>query len=229
MAIFLGGDAAQERQIDRIDLRAVRIEQIAEAEPPRFANGPVAARQRNITKMGATLESGEIGHQKFPAPDLAVRAEPGSVECDADDFVGDPVLGHATRDVRVMMLDADLWKIRHLQRELGAQILRMQIVSDRGGRDAEELLHTIQRFAIEDQRFVIFQIADVLAQERMMLLGEAKSALEFGAASQNLSHRKTQRHWMGCVAARTAQDALLAGEDARHRIVHASVNVAIVK
>ena len=45
-----------------------------------------------------------------------------------------------------------------------------------------------------------------------MVLGEAKGVLEFGAASQDLSHWKAQRHGMGRVAARTAQDALLAAK-----------------
>jgi len=140
--------------------------------------------------MRAALESGKIRDQKFAAPDLAVRAVSGSVECHADRLALDPVFGHAARDMRVMVLDADLPAISHLQRELGAQVLRMQIVSHGGGRNAEELLHAVQRFAVEDQRFVVFEIADVLAQESVMILGEAERVLELGAASQNLSHWK---------------------------------------
>src|ERR1700691_1158309 len=105
-----------------------------------------------------------------------------------------------------MMLDAYLLNVRHLERQLGAQILRMQIISHGGGRDAEELLHSFQRFAVKDQRLVVFQVADMLAQKDVMVLGEAECALEFSAASQNFGDRKVERHRMGRVAPRAAQD-----------------------
>ena len=130
VAIFLRGTRLEERQIEESKLRAEGIEQIAQAETPGFANSPVATREWNVPKMRAALKSGEIGHQKFAAPNLAVGAEARSIKGHADHFVGDPILGHATRDVRVMVLDADLLNIRHLQRQLGAEILRMQIVGD---------------------------------------------------------------------------------------------------
>ena len=81
----------------------------------------------------------------------------------------------------------------------------------------------------EDQRFVIFEIADVLAQKGVMILGKTERVLQFGAAGQDFSDWKAQRDGIGSVAARTAQDALLAFENAHHGIVHAGVDVAVVK
>ena len=111
---LLGRDAAEKRQIERINLAPEGIEQVAQAEPPRFANGPVATRQRNIAEVTTALETSEIGDQKFAAPYLSVAAKSSSIERHANHFVRDPVLGHAACDMGVMMLDADVLNVRHL-------------------------------------------------------------------------------------------------------------------
>src|SRR5690349_19494465 len=122
--------------------------------------------------MRTSLKSGEISNQEFTAPDLAVGAETGAIEGDADHFAIQSVLGHATGDVRVMMLYADLALNRQIERELGAEIRGMQVVGHYARFDAEQRFHALQGFLVKAQRFVILQVADVLAQECVMLLGE---------------------------------------------------------
>ncbi len=136
--------------------------------------------------MRSPLEAAEVGDQKFTSPDFAVSTVAGAIERDPDDFAGEMVLRHAACDVCMMMLHADLRLQRKPLRELGAHVLGMQIVSDGAWRDSEKLFQIGERLLEEQQRLVILQVADVLAEDAVASLGEAERVLEFGAAGENL-------------------------------------------
>ena len=132
-----------------------------------MAHRRIATRQRHVAQVRAPFESAVVRHQELPAPDLAVGPVAGAIQRHADYFPAQSILGHATGDVRVMVLHADLLQVRHAQRVLRAQVPRMQIVRHGPRLHAEELLQVGQRLFKEDQRFVILHVADVLAEHRV--------------------------------------------------------------
>src|SRR5690242_16081621 len=85
-----------------------RVHKITERRAPGFADGRIAARQRNVAEMRAALESSIRSCQEFAAPDRAIGAISRAIECDADDITREAVLEHATGDVCVVMLDCKL-------------------------------------------------------------------------------------------------------------------------
>lgn len=62
--------------------------------------------------MRGPLEAPEIRQEELPAPDRSVGPVPGSVEGDADDRAGYPVLGQTARHVGMVVLDSNLLQIR---------------------------------------------------------------------------------------------------------------------
>src|ERR1017187_4720762 len=80
---------------------------MAKGHAPRLADSGFPAGHGDVVEMGETLKMVEAAAEHFPAPDAAVGAVAGAVEGDADGLGLDGVLGHAARDVSVMMLDGD--------------------------------------------------------------------------------------------------------------------------
>ena len=72
--------------------------------------------------MCETLEFGAISHKKFAAPDRAVRAVTGAVECDPNDRFVQIVFGHDAGDVCMMMLNTDLLRCGMLLGVFGGKI-----------------------------------------------------------------------------------------------------------
>ena len=139
------------------------------------------------------------------------------------------IFRHATGEVRVMMLHADVRNVCHFERKTRAEIAGMQIAGDRARRDAEESLHVRQRLFEEFQRFEVFKIADVLAQDRVGALGEAERVLEFSADREKFVDRAPEFDRLRSVAAGAANQAFLAFERAQNGIVHTGLNAAIVQ
>ena len=74
-----------------------------------------------------------IGHQELPAPNRSVRPPSGAIPGHANHRLAKPVFGHATRDVRVMVLDRDQSQTvasRPLPRVMRARVVRMEIAND---------------------------------------------------------------------------------------------------
>ncbi len=113
------------------ELIAKRAVKVNRGHPPRLANRFRAARHRHVGQMRDAPGSRIIGDEELAAPEPAILAESESVHCHADDFAIETVVRHATRDVRVMMLDADLkHDSSQRQRVFRREIFGMQIVSD---------------------------------------------------------------------------------------------------
>src|ERR1051326_595947 len=99
---------ACERQIEIDEAVAEGSLQVSSRNPPRFANRCRSAGQWNIRQMRNTFRIVKVSHEKFAAPELAVQTKAESVKRDTDNLAVDLVVGHATGDVRVMMLHRDL-------------------------------------------------------------------------------------------------------------------------
>ena len=81
----------------------------AQRHAPRLAHRGVAAGQRHVAQVRAALERRQVRAEELRAPDRAVGAVAGAVECATPmTSPSQAVLRHAAGDVRVMMLHADL-------------------------------------------------------------------------------------------------------------------------
>ncbi len=127
------GRRVPARQIDLPVFRPKRIVQMRSRHAPALFCRAVSPGQRHITQMSAPFEPGVVANQKLAAPDPAVRPEPGAVECHADDLFPQAVLRHATRDVRMVMLNGEL-RFRPAHRPPRAQIVGMKIVRNQARR-----------------------------------------------------------------------------------------------
>ena len=78
-----------------------------------------------------------------------------------------PVLGQHAGDVGVVVLHADLAPDVQIERVFGRQVVRVQVVGDRLGLDVEQALEVLDPFAERGQRLQVFQVADVVADERL--------------------------------------------------------------
>src|ERR1035441_10277857 len=96
--------------------------------PPGRAHRRIASRQRDVAQMRAAFESAVVRHQEFASPDLddgdvaggspqpserPVGRVAGAIQRHSDRLTAQSVLGHATGNVRVMVLHADLLQVRH--------------------------------------------------------------------------------------------------------------------
>src|SRR5579871_2954175 len=140
--------------------------------------------------MRTALEARIVAYHELSTPDLSVSSVACTVESYADYFALEVVLGHAACNMGMMVLDADLLESFELQRQFRAEVAGVQIVRDYSRRDAEEPLHMLQGFPEENQSFQILQIADVLAQNRVVVFSKAERVLQLASAGQNLANRR---------------------------------------
>src|SRR5579862_358806 len=148
----------------RASLPGERIPQVAECHAPWMTDGRIPARHRHIPQVSMSLKSGEIGNQEFASPDLAIRPEAGTIEGHADHFPGQMIFSHATGDVRMMMLHADLTFQVEAKSETGTHVVGMEVVRHRRGCRVIDLLQILESLLKEKQCFVVLKVTDVLAE-----------------------------------------------------------------
>src|SRR5689334_9941023 len=120
-----------ERQIEIEKLIAQCSMQVNGGHAPGFAYGARASGHRHVIEVRDAFGICKIGYKKLAAPELAVGAESKSIHSDADHRAVNFVVCHATGDVGVMMLYADLYvDLVERQSVFGRQVFRMQIISD---------------------------------------------------------------------------------------------------
>ena len=137
--------------------------------------------------MPAADEPGQVRDQELAAPERAVGAEPGPVERHPDDRPVLAVVGQAGGDVRVVVLhpDQSAGAVGELERVLGGQVLRVQVVRDHLRVDVEQPPEMLDALGERAQRLDVLQIPDVLGDERVVLLGQAERALQLRAAGEH--------------------------------------------
>ena len=111
--------------------------------------------------MREPLEGFEPRDQHFPAPNLSIYSVAGAIKREADHRPFKAMLGHATGNVRVMMLHGYQWQpplVRPFFCPLGRQVARMQVM-DHGLRLNLKGPHqVVQRLAEEFKPSEVFQI-----------------------------------------------------------------------
>src|ERR1700733_4618732 len=117
------------------------------------------------------------------------------------------VLRHTAGDVRVVVLNSDFALNLRGESHLGAHVTGMQIIRSYLWSNLEEVLHIGKRFLKKAHGFVVFKIADMLAEDRVTAFCEAKCVLQFPSKSQHLLHLDSQIDCLGHEPARAAQYA----------------------
>src|SRR5947207_3032746 len=92
---------------------------------PGLAHGRIAAWELKVAEVSVPVEAAVPGDEKLAAPDLPVRAVAGAIERDADDVAIEAVLGHAARDMRVVMLHGAALDAVETQRPFRALVQRV--------------------------------------------------------------------------------------------------------
>ncbi len=149
------------------------------------------------------------------------------------------MLGHARRDVGVVVLDRkDLggWPIRSMLwviyvplRIARRQVVGMHIMGDDFWLYTKQPLEVLDHGLVRDQGLVVLHVANVLAHEGVVFPGHAEGILKLSATAQDLLHPKRKVHWIRCVATRTADGEFVVLEDPNHRIVATGVDVAVME
>ena len=127
--------------------------------------------------MADALKLRQLGDQKFAAPDSAVEPEPEPIECDADRRTLRAVIGQACGNMGMMVLHADELDAFQFERVFRREVLRMQVVGDNLRLYVEQPSKMIDTLTERAQGFKIFQVADVMRDESMLPLRDAKRVL----------------------------------------------------
>ena len=167
-------------------------------------------------KLAKTLGRDIVGEQNLAAPQRPVLAEPKSIEDDRQHrwrIERNAVLGEATRDVGMMMGDADEQTailagtcLAPLRRE----IIRVSIDGDERRRKAVQFAIVRQHPAIVGVSGRVLEVADVLRDDRAALANKADGRFEFRA---HRHHRRrigkpvAELNGFGRVAAGAAQQS----------------------
>ena len=135
--------------------------------------------------MAHAREAAQIADQQLAAPHRPVAAEPAAVVDRADRAAGLAVLGQDRGQVSVVVLDADVAHPVALQCVARRQVVGVQVVRDDLGGDGEQALEVRGAVGEGEERLVVAQVADVVADPGPRPLGDAERALELGAARED--------------------------------------------
>src|SRR5918995_89369 len=117
----------------------------------------------------------QASFEELSSPDGAVGAEAGPVEGDPDHtlFCGTLVVRQATRDMRLVVLDANSGKpgLLQLAGMFRGQILRMEVVGYQLGAHVEESGVVFDAFPERSQRLVVLHVTNVAAHEGVTVPG----------------------------------------------------------
>ena len=160
---------------------------------PRSLDGRGSARERQLLEMRHAPVPEQIADEELAAPQAPIVAVAQTVHAHADRRPPAPVLHQASGDVRMVVLHGDLLLLRQRPRELGRQVLGVQVVADHLRAHAEQTLVPIDAGLEGLQSLEVLEVADVLAEKGVGIAREAEGALEFGAAAERLRERPRQR------------------------------------
>ena len=110
----------------------------------------------------------------------------------------------------------------------GGKIVWVQVTDQTVHLDAEEPLEMGDLSLIVGQGLHIFQVADVLAQEKGPALGQGEGRLLLRAAGQNPGTVRLQKQGLRGIAAAAPQEIVLAVKDPKQGVVAPGDNVPVV-
>src|SRR5208282_3353145 len=153
--------------------------------------------------MSTALEAKVVRDQKLTTPNGSVGSVAGPIQRYPDDLAFNPVLGHATGDMSMMVLYGHGGKPGMLQGPPCAQVLRVQIERHRARLNPKQFLELVQRLFEKEHGLVVFRVADMLAQDGVAIFGQTERTLQLRSAGEDLGHGCTQINRLGCVSAGT--------------------------
>ena len=113
--------------------------------------------------MPDTRKTVEPGDEELAAPHRAVGAVAETVEREPDDRVDPTMLHHARGDMRVMVLHPDRGKFE-FERELGREVIGMQIVRDDVGPHPVKRRQVVECLQERLIRGNVLQVTDVVTR-----------------------------------------------------------------
>ena len=174
-----------------------------------------------------------ITEQELATPDRTVGAPAGAVEADADDRPGQPVLGHAARHVRVVVLhrhNPDGGRAGPLESVAAGRIVRVEIVDEPVRHDPKQPLIVFDGLDVRAVRLVVVEVAKVVARYHVPALTERDRGLEMPAERQRRARQwRPQPEAAGSLATGTPHGQDGTGDDADDRIVAAEVDRAVMR
>ena len=114
------------------------------------------------------------------------------------------------------------------KRPLTGEVPGMEIVGDDAGLDFKDAFEMVDRLLKEIITLHIFQIADMLAEKRVLALRQANRVLEFSAHCQDGGYVLFEKHGHGNEAAGSPELTNLVADDANYRVIAAAEDGAIV-
>src|SRR5208337_3103274 len=178
--------------------------QVTHRHAPRLGDGRRAARHGDVIEMRHTLEISISCKQDFPAPNCAVGSVARAVQGDADHLSIQVVLGHATRDVGVVMLHPNALNAVLTQRPARREVIGMQVVSKELRLNLENSLEAGNGALKEAVALQVLQVADVLAKKSVAAFRQTHGVFELSADRQDRRQVLVQKHRHGHVSARAA-------------------------
>ncbi len=124
-----------------------------------------------------------ICHQKLTAPNCTIIAVTCAIERHADDSFSQSMLCHARRDMRMMMLNTEGWKVFPLgafQCISCCQIIRVHVVGNRRRFHTEQTLEMLHALLKGFQRLIIFHIPDVMTEKGIISVRDTERVFQFG-------------------------------------------------
>ena len=177
--------------------------------------------------MSGALEAVRVTHEQLPSPHRPVGAVAGPVEDHADRLTGLAVLRQARGEMGVMVLHPDGLDTLPLERVLGREIFRVEVVRDQLGPHSEERLEMLDPLGERAKRLVVLQVPDVMADPGATALGDTKGVLQLGPTGED-RRRRPERQIARNVAARPPQEQRAIHNHAKHGIVGPSLDRPVV-
>ena len=138
--------------------------QDAEHAATRLFDRGRAAGQTELTEVCDALKRFVVGKEKFSTPNSAVETVAGAVPCHTERGRFNLIFGHASRDVRPMMLNG-MRGNGQMRREFCRKIVGMHIAGDDIDLSVVELGQVLRRALEGAVGLLSFEIANVLTNE----------------------------------------------------------------
>ncbi len=144
------------------------MKEVSDCHSPRFSNGLRSSGHRHIFEVSCPPETEEISDHDLSAPNLTIRSIACPIERDTNHRARQMVLGHATGDMGVVVLDGNGLHVFLLQSPLGRKVAGMKIVGDHGRLPLQNAFKVRDGFLKKVVGSQVLQIADVLSQEGIL-------------------------------------------------------------
>src|SRR5712691_11094447 len=135
--------------------------------------------------MGQALKVRCGSHEEFAAPEMAIRAISRAVPGYANRRPFAAMLRQTTGDVRMMMLHRNVGQSLESKGVLAREIPGMQVVCHRLRDNVKKLFEVRDALNEGAIGLVVFQVADVVAQEGILPPGQTEGVLQMAATGED--------------------------------------------